>query len=250
MSFKDIYGVERLSYDEERNLLNALLEDEAEILGHGSSRIVVELNKDKVVKIALSAEGIAQNNAEYNCFCDGENQDHYVAEIYAMGAMVLISERLTPICDGSQEELDEWIDNLPEEKQDAAISRSDEVVDYLCSLFGTTDDNYQLGCNNDGLIMAYDYGFDSSSNDLDSIVGNIRDLYDEDIFEDTEDYIRLALEILPYACTIGAPYKDDLRLYFIEHKRDETPSKFEPLEPELLKEWQGERINQNLSDDD
>jgi hypothetical protein len=209
MDTRDIYGIEHIEYEAEREIYAGLIENCIENIGYGTSRVVFPYTKGKVIKLALTEEGILQNEAEYNCFC--ESEDNNVARIYAIGKLCLIVERVEPLdFDGGS--FDDYYATLP----DGAVKDAlDKTIDFLDKHFGPTEDNYQFGTNSNGYIVAYDYGFDSRVEDCCvKFVGNIADLYDSYNLTD-EDILKAALVILPYAYAYSAPNRRELIDWFL-----------------------------------
>lgn len=153
-----------LTLDQELELIKNLRSED--FLGAGSSRAVYEYGENKVLKLAISAEGTRQNFLEKSRY--EEYGDSSFARIYEAGLYILISERVT-VFDGEyyvsryydltgcyadiedDQGLDQEILSIGQEVSD--------LKDWLDDLSGYTDDNFQIGKGQDGRIVAYDYGY-------------------------------------------------------------------------------------------
>jgi len=133
-------------------------------LGAGSSRIVYNLGGNVVCKIAISSEGLAQNQREVDCYSSYNIDKSVLAEIYAYGMYVVIMEKVKELWDfGSKNTL------LAKFGYDMCDIR--EVLRILGEEVGETGDNEQLGINSVGKIVCFDYGFDIEE-EQDSQVGS------------------------------------------------------------------------------
>ena len=145
----------KLSVNQEVKLLKLL--KNCKPIDRGSSRLcfIHPLDKTKVIKLAIGKKALCQNKLEALTFKNyGDSLP--LAEIYEYGRFIVVMERMKQTF--SPETLEdcccygEW-DNLPDE------DTVNETVEQLESIFGCTADNYQLGYNQDGDLVSYDYGF-------------------------------------------------------------------------------------------
>lgn len=156
----------RLTSEQEQFFLNLILHNEDEKvkrIGCGSSRIVFSFNKyeflDKlremgfsaktssvmVIKVAIGKGGIRQMNLEVSNFLD-YGDEYPLGKIYAYGRYIEIMEKIETcpryIACGQARHEEYW-----------------DVVSKLECINGETADNDQVGENEDGFFVAYDYGF-------------------------------------------------------------------------------------------
>lgn len=148
----------KLSVNQEVKLLKLL--KNCKPIDRGSSRLcfVHPLDETKVIKLAIGKKALCQNKLETATFKEyGETLP--LAEIFEYGRFVIVMERMKRCFDPSELEDGDYygeFDNFPD---DDTIY---EIVEQLESVFGSTTDNYQLGYNQEGDLVSYDYGFDPS----------------------------------------------------------------------------------------
>ena len=153
-----------LTTHQEKIIIDKLLKRKAEFLNYGSSRVVFPWTDDKIVKIALTEEGIKQNKNELRVFTDCE-EDDILSNIYAYGKIVLVCEKCDLEVDADFEDYLELLDNLYNEGKTEVSAKVQKAVDYLNNHYGNTDDNYQIGYNRKGFLVCLDYGFNPQSED-------------------------------------------------------------------------------------
>ena len=155
-------------------------------------------DRSYVLKVALGVGGMNQNGREINAFLEYGNA-YPLAEIYRSGKFIEIMEYVEPIDDeyrdidpydfdclesfydelnGVQEAYAEFLNDLDPAVEDAedfeyndfnAIFKKREVTEVwhalceLADLFGETSDNAQLGYNDAGELVCYDYGYQVGS---------------------------------------------------------------------------------------
>lgn len=158
------------------------------IINHGSSRAVYDCyygGKECVIKIGLDDGGHNQNVLEcsvYERFGDSGK----LAEIYArFGNVFLVCEKVEVISSDFAETVLEWGDDanadvtiweedgervVPlweranfnnEEECQVLINKMRDAYCLLEDIQGCTSDNEQLGINENGDVVAYDYGYDT-----------------------------------------------------------------------------------------
>ena len=153
-----------LTTHQEKVIIDKLLKRKAEFLNYGSSRVVFPWTDDKIVKIALTEEGIKQNKNELRVFTDCE-EDDILSNIFAYGKIVLICEKCDLEVDADSDVFDEVMQDLYDNGKNEIADKAQKAVDYLNNHYGHTDDNYQVGYNRKGYLVCLDYGFDPTSDD-------------------------------------------------------------------------------------
>jgi hypothetical protein len=153
-----------LTTHQEKIIIDKLLKRKAEFLNYGSSRVVFPWTDDKIVKIALTEEGIKQNKNELRVFTNCE-EDDILSNIYAYGKIVLVCEKCDLEVDADHEQFNDLIQNLYNDGKNEIANKAQSAVDYLNSHYGFTDDNYQVGYNRKGFLVCLDYGFDPETED-------------------------------------------------------------------------------------
>lgn len=171
-----------LNNEQEKQILECLAGGYMPI-GHGASRFVfpidtkqlieagleLDINKRYVVKVAIGIAGINQNNVESTVF--RYNGSEYLAEIPYIGHYVEIMEYVKPLPDSVRDGADEYYfeDFYPYVEDDLTYKEASlcfDVIQELNSINGQTSDNGQLGYNDNGDIVAYDYGYLSGSDEI------------------------------------------------------------------------------------
>lgn len=171
-----------LNNEQEKQILDCLASGYMPI-GHGASRFVfpidtkqlieagleLDINKRYVVKVAIGIAGINQNNVESTVF--RYNGAEYLAEIPYIGHYIEIMEYVKPLPDSVRNWADEYyFEDFYEQVEDdltkSEASRCFDIIQELNSINGSTLDNGQLGYNDNGDIVAYDYGFLSESDEV------------------------------------------------------------------------------------
>lgn len=200
-------GAYTLNIEEEYDIIK-YVHEYGEHIGAGSSRAVFGLDRypEFVVKIAIDKGGRQQNDTELRTFF---NTNYGLANIYATGFSILIMERVEVINidwnledlisalhdDALDLEVQQYWDKYREyDEEDAKISVFEylsrdldvkltreqlkefvEVIEHLSNFLGDTPDNYQLGINQWGQVVAYDYGFDTEIRDR-SVSDNLSEI--------------------------------------------------------------------------
>ena len=171
-----------LNNEQEKQILDCLASGYMPI-GHGASRFVfpidtkqlidagleLDINKRYVVKVAIGIAGINQNNVESTVF--RYNGSEYLAEIPYIGHYVEIMEYVEPLPDSVRNWADEYYfedfyENVEDDLTKSEASRCFDVIQELNNINGCTSDNGQLGYNDNGDIVAYDYGYLSGSDEV------------------------------------------------------------------------------------
>lgn len=155
-----------LTRKEEIEILTSALE-EANILGNGSSRIVLSYG-DYVVKVAFDAQGQKQNETEYDTWCQ-YGYTGLFAEVFAYGNNLIVmewvevsysiedvEEAIHYYFDTDEGFIDSEDDDFDEEMYDVGESYWN-IKTQIDEILGETDDNMQIGLTPNGLV-AYDYG--------------------------------------------------------------------------------------------
>lgn len=210
-------NIRSLTKEEAFSVLNTV--DFNAMIDHGSSRAVydcVYAGKKCVIKIGLDDGGHNQNVLEcsvYERFGDSGK----LAEIYARyGNVFLVCEKVEVIsCDFAETVL-EWGEdadadvtlweedgervvplwehiNFSSEKEcQTLIDKMRDVYCLLEDIQGCTSDNEQLGINENGDVVAYDYGYDTEFH-YNVLVGRIYkylrdDAVKSEVFNQVADY--------------------------------------------------------------
>ena len=141
-------GTHCMSVQEQTELIYKLLKDNR-VISHGGGRLVFEHPdyRDRVIKIAMGEGGIKQNELEADVYCDYSNNYDIFAHIFGYSSLIIEMEKVEPLPDL------EYIEDEEEE------SVAWDIKYTLDDLIGSTADNEQLGKNECGDIVAYDYGF-------------------------------------------------------------------------------------------
>jgi hypothetical protein len=143
--------------------------DRDEFINNGSSRAVFGYTNDLVVKIAIDKQGQRQNANEINAF---RYYGSYapLAKITAYGKNIVVMERVDALEYGEVEAIvnDEYYEDEDENGEVYEVygdgefnEKVKDVVYELERINGETDDNFQIGYNSNGNIVAYDYGYNS-----------------------------------------------------------------------------------------
>lgn len=165
---------------DEIQILKEVLELD-EIIGNGSSRIVMAGGDEIVVKIAFDEKGRTQNEVEYNTWCEFGHTG-ILAEVFALGQNIIIMERVEEFdVQDLYEAVDYYFaydDNFTEQEliEDYGTAVKDEerfkfgeqisqIKSLLDDILGTTSDNFQIGETPDG-YKSYDFGFISGNYDI------------------------------------------------------------------------------------
>lgn len=171
-----------LNNEQEKQILECLAGGYMPI-GHGASRFVfpidtkqlieagleLDINKRYVVKVAIGIAGINQNNVESTVF--RYNGSEYLAEIPYIGHYVEIMEYVKPLPDSVRDGADEYYfedfySYVEDDLTKSEASLCFDVIQELNGINGCTSDNGQLGYNDNGDIVAYDYGYLSESDEI------------------------------------------------------------------------------------
>lgn len=205
--------IKLLTNEQEKKILETIING-YDLNDNGASRLVflvsrqdlvncgltLDKGKDFVVKVALGIAGIHQTNIEASAY---RNYGDYapLAAIPYLGHYVEVMERVTPIdgvrdydmCDYGIEGFAEILmDDLDLNEFDAQACAN--VVAQLEEINGGTSDNGQVGYDSNGMIVAYDYGYDVDSDfNLCSNIDKYIELYNH---EDLDKYLRAIIEII------------------------------------------------------
>lgn len=192
-----------LNNEQEKQILDCLASGYMPI-GHGASRFVfpidtkqlieagleLDINKRYVVKVAIGIAGINQNNVESTVF--RYNSPKYLAEIPYIGHYIEIMEYVKPLPDSVRDGAGEYYfedfytyveDELTYEEASLCF----DVIQELNGINGCTSDNGQLGYNDNGDIVAYDYGYLSESDEIQC--SRLLDCIDPDSAEQISAYL-------------------------------------------------------------
>lgn len=157
-----------------------------------------------MVKIAFGAGGMNQNILETSAY-ENYGSDAPIARVYAVGDVIEIMEVLTlaeeseilredgTLDFGSWEEYDEFLYNDYSPVSYKLLNRAllEEMFNTMWELanyFGETSDNAQLGLNDDGDILCFDYGYNLNSDEYnsdkaeDSLIGSAGMIWGVDDF--------------------------------------------------------------------
>lgn len=186
----------KLTTKQESNLLDLLIK-KYNFYANGASRVIFIVtgedlkscdidvppypNKSQegyVVKVAIGIGGINQNYYEVNHFID---YGHILplADIFYYGRYVEIMERVEVIPEALvyDEDYQDFCKYMMEatDYDNSTIDEMFNVIESLEEINGYTIDNAQIGFDCYGDIVAYDYGYDSSS--------------DQDLVSDLSEYL-------------------------------------------------------------
>ena len=181
----DNKNMKRLTKTEEQQIIYSIM-DRDEFLGNGSSRAVFGYTDSLVVKIAIDKQGQRQNANEINVYRD-YGSSLPIAEITAYGKNIVVMERINPLDtyevesvfnDEPYEETDDDDETYESYRDGDYVDAIKQTVFDLEGINGETSDNYQIGYNSNGKIVAYDYGYytggsgDLVSRNLEGFLGN------------------------------------------------------------------------------
>jgi len=165
-----------LTIKEEYELLKELINEGVNFIHNGSSRAVFDLDKERVIKIAMDKQGRRQNKNEIDLFRKAGNT--YLAEIYSYGTFIIVMEKVDEECMEICMDIycgnDEYLDYTDKEKDQVV-----EVVDFLKYHAGETNDNFQLGrsCTRDRFV-SFDYGYNTDYENSQIVSDNLADYVD------------------------------------------------------------------------
>ena len=171
-----------------------------------------------MVKIAFGAGGMNQNILETAAY-ENYGDDAPIAKIYAAGDVIEIMEVLT-LAKESEILRDDGIEFYDWEEYDESLYHNYNPVSYkllnralleemfntmweLANYFGETSDNAQLGLNDDGDILCFDYGYNLNSDEYnsdkaeDSLIGSAGMIWDVDDFDYALTKITELIETTP-----------------------------------------------------
>lgn len=168
--------MEHLTKEDELVILDQCTEDS--FIGNGSSRAVFAVvyhGINCVAKIAIDTCGIQQNDNEFRVFDQAEDngREDLFAAILAYGDTLLVCEKVDNDVDTNSvdsainyDDYDSYKSDM-ENNDDFAFPENDfdriHVIDeYITEITGRTDDNDQLGINNEGDLVLMDYGYDTN----------------------------------------------------------------------------------------
>lgn len=176
-----------LTKEEALRVANNLSMDD--YIHHGSSRAVFDYmfeGRHCVVKIALDEGGHNQNKIERECYVE-HGHEGFLAELIAFYDNILaiyefvevtdeqfVEEAVEYGCDATDDVECSWNEEEQEmnevemwrcwnytnaEECQRVIEEYREVYNALCDYQGETSDNTQIGVNESGKAVAYDYGY-------------------------------------------------------------------------------------------
>lgn len=183
-----------MSIQEQKDLINKLIEN-GHSINNGGGRLVFEHPdyEDRVVKIAMGEGGIVQNVAEADIYYTYSESYNVFANIYGHSELIVEMEKVEPFPDD--------LNYLEEEECDKAWG----VKFLLDDLIGDTADNEQLGRNECGEIVAYDYGY-SPEKECSEQTSELRDCY-----FDVNEYLSNLIRILDGEMDMAELEADTLR---------------------------------------
>ena len=181
--------IRQLNREEFDMLIETIKDDERSYIGNGSSRAVYRVEycgHSYAVKIAGQQEGRAQNQIEMDLYED--HGDRFLNPILAAYKdILLVCNEIDPLDTDIVEEAwrNDEVEDFIEAVSWADWYTYDELVDlwencratveFLTEYQGDTWDNFQVGIDYDGRVVAYDYGYVSN---VDGLVGDIESLID------------------------------------------------------------------------
>jgi hypothetical protein len=141
--------MKQLTLEEEIAILQEILYSNSEPMGVGSSRATYSYKPGKVVKIAVSGHGVLQNETEVERYAEFGNKN-ILSQIYAYGELIIVAEEIRL--------LEEYDYQSEDERNEIAGYVEGLRTQYL-ELVDESIDGEQLGFNQNGLIVFYDYGY-------------------------------------------------------------------------------------------
>lgn len=181
--------IRQLTREEFDNLIETIKNDEHSYIGNGSSRAVYRVEycgNNYAVKIAGQPEGRAQNQIEMDLY--EEHGGEYLNPILAAYKdILLVCDEIDPLDTDMVEEAwrNEDVEDFIEAVEWADWYTRDELIDiwancraavhFLTECQGDTWDNFQIGTNYNGRVVAYDYGYVTG---VSGLVGDIEGLID------------------------------------------------------------------------
>ena len=184
-----------MSIQEQKDLINKLIE-RGRVINNGGGRLVFEHPdyEDRVVKIAMGEGGIVQNTAEADIYYTYSESYDVFANIYGHSELIVEMEKVEPFPDD--------LDYLEEGEERDKAWRLKFLLD---DLIGDTADNEQLGLNECGEIVAYDYGYSPEKNCSEQ-TSELRDCY-----FDVDEYLSNLICILDGEIDMATLEADTLR---------------------------------------
>jgi hypothetical protein len=181
--------MKRLTKTEERAILNDLMIS-GNFIANGSSRAVFDFNDNLVIKIAIDRPGQRQNANEIQAY-KIYGKDSPLAKIVSYGKNIIVMEKVNPLDYDEVEGIisgyyrDDYDYNEDEEYEEPYpdgefIEAVRNTVRALERINGETDDNFQIGYDSNGRLVAYDYGYESGgfpylvSRSMDRFINNTR----------------------------------------------------------------------------
>jgi hypothetical protein len=182
--------MKQLTIEEEKDILQDLLDSNSEPIGVGSSRATYQYQPGKVVKIAISQHGILQNETEVSRFSEFGDKN-ILSKIYSYGQLIIIAEEVR------------LLENYEYESEDER-NEIHGYVESLCrdylELIDESIDGQQVGFNTSGLIVFYDYGYEYQRS------GQVGDM---DSWNDNYNIVGYAKSILEGSESLMTSYEDD-----------------------------------------
>lgn len=230
-----------LSNTQERKILESLNNNKR--IHAGSSRIVFDLDNEIAEELGLEGRWVAKLVMGIN----GQNQMHLEVETYlkypegplarigAYGRYVEIMEYIDDsedfydfvesydadaeyYCDDCIRQMECETEEEFERRYNKELRlmrKAASTIEYLEGIFGYTTDNAQIGYNEDGDLVAYDYGFEpcNGCRDIYCSPWEIVDAIDEDL----KEYINSLISFLEYEEEMLRSWEDEI----IQDYRDE-----------------------------
>ena len=206
--------IQLLSNEQEAAILN-LIADKYRCESNGASRMVFLVdtkdliqiglklfeNYKYVVKVSIGIAGINQSRIEASAFERfGASGEYPLASISYIGHYVEIMDRVKPIslardyaCDDEDDFIDAMLEEYDYSEDDCRVMYN--VIQMLHEINGYTSDNGQIGFScNDGSIVAYDYGYETDSDD--ELCSDLHDYFDIYNTESLAEYLHALVRIL------------------------------------------------------
>lgn len=206
--------IKLLSNEQEAAILN-LIADNYKCEANGASRMVflidtdellnigLKLNSDYqyVVKVAIGIAGINQTRIETSAYERfGASGEYPLAPIPYMGHYVEIMDRVDPIylardyaCDDEDYFIEAMLDETDYSEDECRLMYN--VIEMLHEINGHTSDNGQIGFSyNDGSIVAYDYGYETDSDD--ELCSDLHGYFDIYNTKSLAEYLHALVKIL------------------------------------------------------
>jgi hypothetical protein len=136
-----------LTFEEEVAILQELVNHEP--IGVGSSRATYHYQLGKVVKVAISNHGVLQNQTEVQRYAEFSDKN-ILSQIYAYGKLIIVAEEVRLL---------EYYDYESEDERNEIAGYVEGLRTQYLELVDESIDGEQVGFNQNGLIVFYDYGY-------------------------------------------------------------------------------------------